>query len=795
MKKSIDKANLPPTRGKLEEERPPSGEKSCRIDPQAIQRTADLLLEINGAVEVRAIYEEGPPVIGRFDNSDSLVHEIMRREVERPPKIFIVNLHRPVEGIDCPNKFTGLTAIREDTIEGYSFILVDMDPDRPANTSSTQAQLDEAEEMCLDILQLLTEELSWPEPLITMSGNGFHLLFKVELPNSPEVKDLIHQVLLALAGKFNTKTCIVDTGNFDAARLWKLPGTMARKGEETAETPHRLTRFESFPDTLSCVTQTQLQELVEKYPPAEEDTSGSDVTSEGIGGILQEISEGHEYFVDPYGVAYVEFLKNSVVQTCPMEHDTYLDFMTCQASARLNDVVLKSYAIKEFIEFKTRQTRYEGKKDTLFIRNAYREGSVIIDRCDESGGFIKISPEGVTQLKKPSVHFRRSDSMYPLPTYAGRGNVLDISRIANIEPESDEMVLLVSFLMNTLFPHHHQPVLIFNGREGCGKTTATELVRALIDPSSTEPRSFPSTELNLISHARTSALLTFDNVSTISPAMSDCLCRLSTGGGYGTRTLYKTMDETAFYGVRPVVFNGIEALPTAQDLLDRTVLINLKSIPYGENRSPSETKELLATLRPSILGGLYEAVSYALGHLHEVDPSGLPRMADFARAAIAAEPVLPWETGRFLRAYEVNRHHSRTEAVLEDPVTRHLMAILSRQESGRIDVTSTELLEMLRRESGGSTDLPKSAASLGKHLARIQTALKLLGVRVTDIRTSYRRGYIIALKDSGMISPSAANPSVSLAPPVVKRSRAEMRSKQASATRFRRRYRGRLARC
>jgi hypothetical protein len=74
-----------------------------------------------------------------------------------------------------------------------------------------------------------------------MSGNGYHLYYLLsKLPNDAKTKALIEGVLHELADKFNNDIVAVDTVVFNASRITKVPGTIARKGPNTAERPHRM---------------------------------------------------------------------------------------------------------------------------------------------------------------------------------------------------------------------------------------------------------------------------------------------------------------------------------------------------------------------------------------------------------------------------------------------------------------------------------------------------------------------------------------------------------------------------
>jgi hypothetical protein len=44
----------------------------------------------------------------------------------------------------------------------------------------------------------------WPEPILCDSGNGYHLIYAVDLPNDAEIRGLIKAFLVALAGMFDT---------------------------------------------------------------------------------------------------------------------------------------------------------------------------------------------------------------------------------------------------------------------------------------------------------------------------------------------------------------------------------------------------------------------------------------------------------------------------------------------------------------------------------------------------------------------------------------------------------------
>jgi hypothetical protein len=138
------------------------------------------------------------------------------------------------------------------------WLLLDFDPTRPSNTSATDAQLESATAAARACWQALQAE-GWPAPLAAESGNGFHLLYALDLPNDSESRDLVKGALAGLAAQFDTDQVKLDQTVFNAGRITKLYGTVATKGDHTPLAPWRLSRLVSTPERGAEVTADQLR--------------------------------------------------------------------------------------------------------------------------------------------------------------------------------------------------------------------------------------------------------------------------------------------------------------------------------------------------------------------------------------------------------------------------------------------------------------------------------------------------------------------------------------------------------
>lgn len=132
----------------------------------------------------------------------------------------------------------------DNNVRAYRWLPIDIDPKRPAGVSSSDSELSKALDARDRIAEWIEAEYQFGNPLRAMSGNGGHLLYEFEepLPATDESKALVHGILEALAEEFNTDDYSVDRTVFNPARIWKLYGTTARKGDEIPEGPYREAR-------------------------------------------------------------------------------------------------------------------------------------------------------------------------------------------------------------------------------------------------------------------------------------------------------------------------------------------------------------------------------------------------------------------------------------------------------------------------------------------------------------------------------------------------------------------------
>jgi hypothetical protein len=373
----------------------------------------------------------------------------------------------------------------------------------------------------------------------------------------------------------------------------------------------------------------------------------------------------------------------------------------------------------------------QGPEIKTFVRLAEVDGLIYVDLCNADSQVIKISADGWSVINDSSVKFIRVAGLKPLPI-PEPGNFSVLRALSNVKDDV-QFTLIIAWLVGAAKPDGPYPILILSGEHGSAKSSTARVLKSVFDPSEAVLRSEPKEPRDLMISAQRNHILSYDNLSNIPGWLSDCLCRLSTGGGFGTRQLFTDSDEIIFNAIRPVIINSISDIATRADLLDRSIIVNLPPIKESFRRTESELNRQFKEAHSQILGALCSAISGALANHGDIRLPRLPRMADFAIWITAAESALNWKKGYFLSCYDNNRKSANELALEANPVSPLLFKLLDKNLLSWAGKAS-ELLEQLngmatdatRREHGW----PKTAHGLSGILRRLAPNLRAVGIDV-----------------------------------------------------------------
>jgi len=517
-----------------------------------------------------------------------------------------------------------------------------------------------------------------------------------------------------------------------------------------------------------------LAHAVDALPAQEEDGKDDDDDDRpSEADVLVRLARQHaELFHDRAGELYATIERDGHKETWPLKATAFRRWLV-GAFYALGGKAPHAQAVADAMNVLQAVAQFEGGEHPVYVRVAPDgAGGLYLDLGDPAWRAVHVTAAGWEVVAAPPVRFRRSpgSGALPEPVRAGR-TVDDLRGFLNVP--AAVWPLLRAWLVAALCDRGPYPVLEIRGEQGSGKSVAARMLRRFVDPATPELRSDPREVRDLVIAARSTWLVAFDNVSRVPDWLSDALCRLATGGGWATRELYTDADEVLFEAKRPVLLNGITDFIVRDDLRERTISVVLPAIAEEERREERALWAEFEEASPGIFAALLDYLAGAIRALPSVNLDRLPRMADFATWAVAAERGAGLADGGsspFLAAYEEGRAAAREAAIEGSAVGPFLVQFL--RARGHWTGTAGELLGELDALAGPKATArgwPRRPRSLADELRRLAPALRGNGYTVElpersghDRRRTWTLGTPPSSEEAGTASSaSSASPAPS----------------------------------
>ena len=225
---------------------------SPTIPREEILRTCRLLMAAGDVHEVR-IPKAGRrgTIAGYFDDAERLADAVLAIDGTVPGVYLTLNPCNPALLARSANRLEERAQVTtsDADILRRRWLLIDFDPVRPAGISSTKREHGWAVSAACGAWDDL-RGAGFPDPVVGDSGNGAHLLYRVDLPNDSSATELVKGILAGVAARCAPDDISVDQTVFNAGRITKAYGTLACKGDNLPERPHRRSRLLEIPDDL-----------------------------------------------------------------------------------------------------------------------------------------------------------------------------------------------------------------------------------------------------------------------------------------------------------------------------------------------------------------------------------------------------------------------------------------------------------------------------------------------------------------------------------------------------------------
>lgn len=470
---------------------------------------------------------------------------------------------------------------------------------------------------------------------------------------------------------------------------------------------------------------------------------------------------------------------------CTLDSQQFYDFVVSKSFE--HELHALSYAnMRVGARFIESLARRNSTSTESFVRVGEKDGNLYLDLLDDKLRAVKITPDGWDIVENYDVMFRRNSSMKGIFIPERNGDVELLRNYINYGSE-ENFRLILTWIIHTLFPQKlvgSKVILNLSGDQGSSKSTTSRIIRSLIDDSYTPLPSIPNNERDLMIVANTGYYLGLDNVSFITPKVSDSLAKISTGASFAARKL-RTDSETIQFSVSaPIILNGIsETIINRGDLAERSIIIKLPKLEV--KKSDAYLLNNFRSDAPKILGGILDITSKILEILPEIKIDSLPRMSDFARIGIALDEVYP-SSYKYYEGFEETYNENLMQSNY-DNINNSLLGITIMEYLkvgfNPLDGTPTDVYEQLEDHYTQThpfvgNEFPRNSISFSKALTRLTPSLEKVGIEVIKSRGKTRYTKLFD-KNSAIVEREAINDPVEMAEKIRKfKLKSDLRTKK-----------------
>lgn len=295
------------------------------VDITEVERSLRHIVEPGETFEIRAIDDRDGTLYGYFRDPAIAAQQIAKSCGSTIATYVTMNPAKPALYSRRANRIERATKKQSTTPDAHivrrTRLRFDVDATPVAGVSSTDAEHEAALFTAWSAACDLAA-LGWPEPVLEDSGNGAGLIYAID--EKTDDGGLIAKVLARGESRWghtdNSITVKIDVTNANPARITKVHGTVARKGDNTAERPHRMARIVYAPSKLEPVSHELLETFAAQDSTKAETPKTSSPKTDGNRWDV-------ESWLDKHGVEHEPRFVDSdgrdvwVLKVCPFNSD------------------------------------------------------------------------------------------------------------------------------------------------------------------------------------------------------------------------------------------------------------------------------------------------------------------------------------------------------------------------------------------------------------------------------------------------------------------------------------------
>jgi energy-coupling factor transporter ATP-binding protein EcfA2 len=470
------------------------------------------------------------------------------------------------------------------------------------------------------------------------------------------------------------------------------------------------------------------------------------VRGEGRGGkrllkILSGMAEDIRLYYDSFGAGYISFSGENILE---LSGNKLLEEKLSLLYYEKTGDTLGHDGFRSAVVILSAQAKQTGTQIELFTRAGKHEDRFYYDLKNHRA--LSIGADGWEVVRDAPVFFHHFSVQHGHPDPLAGGSAWEIFNYCNA-PEENRLLLVV-WLIAAFIPGFDYPALLVSGSEGSGKSSFSQMLKGIIDPSAAELQEMPDKELDFNLLVYKHHCLALDNLSKLHVKRADRICSAISGAAVEIRELFSTADTKTLCCRPRFILNGINSLTNRTDLLDRSISIRLERIPPDKRKPKDQLDANFRADLPGILGGIADTLSKAMVIFPTVNLKSLPRMAEFAQWGYAVAEALGNRGAEFLKAYGANSKKLGESLLENNTLMSGLVMLMDDKDTFRGTFKEVvDALAMLVQPDRNDYSFP-STHQLRGYLERLQPSLEARGIKFVFGAHKTNRGYTVEFTKS-----------------------------------------------
>lgn len=360
------------------------------------------------------------------------------------------------------------------------------------------------------------------------------------------------------------------------------------------------------------------------------------------------------------------------------------------------------------------------------------DGTIVYNLKSDSGKVVWIQNGNVEICDEPEMAFKHDNMLREQvrPDLKVYERILPqlVEKHFHLQNEEDVLILtlyLVTALTGREMPH---PILIISGSKGSGKSQCARLIQEIVDPQKSESQlmAVPKSIDDIAVKLNSSYMVVWDNMSKIrNQDLSNLLAIACTGGIYAKRQLYRNSSLINLQLKNLVILTGVDVVAKEPDLLDRSLILNLRRLKPNEIKSESVLNREFYEDLPKILGACFKLLASAMNDFRRVTVPKL-RMCDVFELMIKVARQLGYEDQEVSEILWKNQKKVNQESLSDNVIASCLIALMQDKDTYINSVTGLlgDLQEIAENNNIDKNAMVRTPNVLSRKIGEVSSNLE-----------------------------------------------------------------------